>query len=69
MNEEDYIAPRYTQNRGIHGMLRTAPYIPLCYRMWNLSTTKMELIDLQYEVYRPPKRSLSTTKMKSIDSE
>ena len=51
MNEEDYIAPRYTQNRGIYGMLRTASYIPLCYRMWNQSTSKKKSIDLKNEVY------------------
>lgn len=43
--EKDYIAPRYTQNKGIYGMLRTATYIPLYYRMWDLSTSKMESID------------------------
>ena len=59
MNGEDYIAPRYTQNRGIYGMLRTAPYIPLCYRMWNLSTSKMKLIDLQKGIYRLRIRILS----------
>ena len=69
MNEEDYIAPRYTQNRGIYGMLLTAPYIPLYYRMWNQSTSKKESIDLQNEVYRPPKWNLSTPNKKSIDSE
>lgn len=55
MNEEDIIAPHYTQNRGIYGMLRTAPYIPLYYRMWNLSTSKMKLINLHKEIYRPQK--------------
>lgn len=59
MNEEDYIAPRYTQNRGIYGMLRTAPYIPLCYRMWNLSTTKMKSIDLRNGINRLRIRILS----------
>ena len=55
MNEEDIIAPHYTQNRGIYGMLRTSPYIPLYYRMWNLSTSKMKLINLHKEIYRPQK--------------
>ena len=64
MNGEDYIAPRYTQNRGIYGMLRTAPYIPLCYRMWNLSTSKMKLIDLQKGIYRLRIRILSTQTVK-----
>ena len=36
-------------------MLRTAPYIPLYYRMWNLSTSKMKSIDLKNEIYRPQK--------------
>ena len=67
MNEEDYIATRYTQNRGIYGMLRTAPYIPLCYRMWNQSTSKKKSIDLQNEVYRPQEWNLSTSEMESID--
>ena len=59
MNEEEYIATRYTQNRGIYGMLRTAPYIPLCYRMWNLSTTKMKSIDLRNGINRLRIRILS----------
>ena len=36
-------------------MLRTSPYIPLYYRMWNLSTSKMKSIDLKNEIYRPQK--------------
>lgn len=59
MNEEDYIATRYTQNRGIYGMLLTAPYIPLCYRMWNLSTSEMESIDSKQEINRLRIRILS----------
>lgn len=66
--EKDYIAPRYTQNRGIYGMLRTSPYIPLYYRMWNLSTSKMKLINLHKEIYRPQKWNLSTQNKNPIDS-
>ena len=43
-------------------MLRTSPYIPLYYRMWNLSTSKRRSIDLKKksidhknEIYRPQK--------------
>ena len=36
-------------------MLRTSPYIPLYYRMWNLSTSKRRSIDLKNEIYRPQK--------------
>ena len=42
-------------------MLRTSPYIPLYYRMWNLSTSKMKSIDL--------KKESIDHKKKSIDSE
>ena len=36
-------------------MLRTSPYIPLYYRMWNLSTSKRKSIDHKNEIYRPQK--------------
>ena len=56
-------------------MLRTSPYIPLYYRMWNLSTSKMKSIDLKMksidlknEIYRPQKWNLSTQNKNPIDS-
>lgn len=49
-------------------MLRTSPYIPLYYRMWNLSTSKMKSIDLKKESIDHKKKSIDLKK-KSIDSE
>ena len=49
-------------------MLRTSPYIPLYYRMWNLSTSKMKSIDHKKKSIELKKKSIELKK-KSIDSE
>ena len=56
-------------------MLRTSPYIPLYYRMWNLSTSKRKSIDHKKKSIDLKKKSIDLKKKsidlkkKSIDSE